>query len=245
MKIIVNGATGATGICLVKELLDQGHHVKAFVRSPDKLKELKHYPNLEVIEANVLELAPEDLQRHAADCDAVASCLGHNMSWKGIYGHPRKLVTDTAASWCSAIAANQNAQPVKYVLMNTAGNSNRDLDEPISFAQRMLLGLIRLLLPPHVDNEHAADYLRTEVGQHNQYIQWAVVRPDNLTDEAAVSPYQEFESPTRNALFNPGKTSRMNVANFMARLITDPNAWEKWQGKMPVIYNTEAEENRS
>ena len=33
--------------------------------------------------------------------------------------------------------------------MNTAGN--RNIDEPISFGQKSVLSLIRLLLPPHVD----------------------------------------------------------------------------------------------
>jgi hypothetical protein len=29
----------------------------------------------------------------------------------------------------------------------------------------------------------------------------------------------------------------MNVAHFMADLITDDDIWEHWRGRMPVIYN--------
>lgn len=49
--------------------------------------------------------------------------------------------------------------------MNTAGNRNRDLHEPISFGQACLVGLVRRLLPPRADYEEAAEYLRTSIGQ--------------------------------------------------------------------------------
>ncbi|BCR05048.1 hypothetical protein DESUT3_21170 [Desulfuromonas versatilis] len=121
--------------------------------------------------------------------------------------------------------------------MNTAGNSNRDLDEPISFAQRCVIGLLRLLLPPHLDNEKAADYLRINIGPSNEAIEWAAVRPDSLINETEVSPYEVHPSPTRSTIFNAGSTSRINVAHFMADLITDDEIWSKWKGQMPVIYN--------
>src|SRR5690606_856253 len=97
--------------------------------------------------------------------------------------------------------------------------------------------LIRLFVPPHSDNENAADYLRVNIGQQNRHIEWVVVRPDTLINEAEVTEYSLHLSPTRSALFNPGKTSRINVANFMARLITGEETWIKWKGQMPVIYN--------
>ncbi len=38
-------------------------------------------------------------------------------------------------------------------------------------------------------------------------------------------------------IFDPGTTSRENVADFMANLATNPDLWAVWKGKMPVIYN--------
>ena len=111
------------------------------------------------------------------------------MDLKGVFGQPRKLVTDATRRLCNAIKANEPSTPIKFVLMNTTGNSNRDLNEPISFAQKCVIGLLRLLLPPHVDNEAAADYLRCEVGQKNSFIEWTAVRPDGLSDEDAVTDY--------------------------------------------------------
>ena len=238
MTILVVGATGATGRLLVKQLLDRNMSVKVIVRSPNKLSEdIRNNSNLSVIHASVLDLDKDALNEHVKGCVAVASCLGHNLSLKGIYGHPRMLVTDTTRRLCDAIKANNPDQPVKFVLMNTAGNSNRDLSEQISFTQKCTIGLIRLLLPPQLDNERAADYLRVEVGQNDNVIEWAVIRPDSLIDENIVTEYEVHTSPTRSALFNPGTTSRINVGNFMAELIADRELWNKWKGQMPVLYN--------
>jgi hypothetical protein len=121
--------------------------------------------------------------------------------------------------------------------MNTTGNRNRDVNEPISFAQKLVIGLLRLLLPPHVDNEKAADYLRTQIGQNNKLIDWVAVRPDGLINDDKVSDYEIYPSPIRSAIFNSGKTSRINVGHFMTDLLSNNNLWNTWKGQMPVIYN--------
>ena len=238
MTVLVVGANGATGRHLVNELLQKGNHVKIIVRSKENLPELwNDKNNLEIYTANILDLSDAELRQFTKDCDAIASCLGHNLTFKGIYGQPRKLVTDAAKRLCQAIEHHQPKSPVKYVLMNTSGNSNRDLNEPISFAQKCVIGLLRVLLPPHVDNEQAADYLRVKIGQNNKFIQWVAVRPDNLIDENEVTAYEAYASPTRSAIFNAGKVSRINVGHFMSELINDTTLWNAWKGQMPVLYS--------
>ena len=238
MTVLVVGASGATGSKLVEQLLIQKHKVKVIVRSPDKLpKSWTNNNNLKIIAASILELSNTEMSKIVNDCNAVASCLGHSLTWKGVYGQPRKLVTDATQRLCDAIKSNNLQSLTKYVLMNTTGNSNRDLNEHISFAQKCVIGLLRLLLPPHVDNEKAADYLRTEVGQNNNSIEWIAVRPDGLINEEEVTDYEIYPSPTRSAIFNAGKVSRINVSHFMANLINDDIIWNKWKGQMPVIYS--------
>lgn len=239
MTILVVGASGATGRLLVEHLLNCEQNVRIIVRSSVNLPEdLKKQDHLSVIRASLLALSDAELAQHVSGCDAVVSCLGHNMSWKGIYGQPRRLVTDATRRLCNAIKANKPTKPVKFVLMNTTGNSNGDIFEPISFGQRCVIGLIRLLLPPHVDNEKAADYLRVSIGQNNREIEWVAVRPDSLINEIESAKYELHPSPIRSAIFDAGKTSRINVGLFMAELVTDDDIWKKWKGQMPVIYNT-------
>lgn len=238
MTVLVLGASGATGRHLVNQLLLKENKVKIIVRSKGNLPESwKENNSLEIITASILELSDKEMMNYTTECDAIASCLGHNLTLKGIYGQPRKLVTDATKRLCNAIKSLQPKRPVKYVLMNTSGNSNRDLNEPISFAQKCVIGLLRLLLPPHADNEQAADYLRTQIGQNDRHIEWVAVRPDDLINEDEVTEYETYPSPIRSAIFNAGKISRINVGHFMSKLINDNNLWNKWKGQMPVIYS--------
>lgn len=241
MKTLVLGASGATGKHLVEQLLEMGHEVKAIVRNPEKLpKSWKENERLTIIQGSISATSKAQMIEYISDCDAVASCLRHNLSLKGIFGKPRRLVTDAIRLVCETIQKSPSEKPIKILLMNTAGKSNRDLLEPISLGQKMIIGILRLILPPHIDNENAADYLRTEIGQNNTAIEWVTIRPDTLLSDEQVTEYELHQSPTRSAIFNPGKTSRINVGNFIARLVTDDNLWSAWKGQMPVIYNKDS-----
>lgn len=241
MTTLVVGASGATGRLLLEQMLKRGQHVRIIVRSTENFSDsVTSHENLSVIHASLLDLSDIEMAQHVSGCGAIASCLGHNLSFKGILGPPRRLVTDATRKLCRAVKASNPIKPVKFVLMNTTGNSNRDLNEQISFGQKCVIGLLRLLLPPHVDNEKVADYLRANIGQTDETIEWAAVRPDGLVDHAEVTEYEIYPSPIRSAIFDAGVTSRINVGHFMAELITDDAPWNKWKGKMPVIYNKES-----
>lgn len=238
MTTLVVGASGTTGKHLVEQLLTKKQQVKVVVRSPNKLPESwKSNDRLTIIHAGISEISVDNMAAYIQDCDAVVSCLGHNLTFKGIYGKPRRLVTDAVELLCNAITKNGTGKPVKFVLMNTSGNRNRDLNEPISLGQRFVISLLRLLLPPHVDNEKAADYLRLQVGQNNKHIEWVAVRPDGLVNEDEVTAYEVYPSPIRSAIFSAGTVSRINVGHFMANLISSSELWFKWKGQMPVIYS--------
>lgn len=246
MTVLLVGATGATGRLLLQQLINKGHTVKAVVRSADRLpSEYQNHDNVIVIPGTVLEMEASRLQEIVSDCHAIASCLGHTINFKGLFGKPRRLVTKTVQRLCEAVSANQTLHsvendqdhPLRFVLMNTAGNSNRNLNEPLTTGEKIVLFLLRNLLPPHADNEDAADYLRVRWPSGNPSLQWAAVRPDTLQNEDTVTQYTLHDSPTHSAIFNAGQTSRINVAHFMAELISDDSLWNEWAGQMPVIYN--------
>ena len=239
ITVLVVGASGATGRLLVEQLLDCGQVVKIIVRSKNNIPEpIKNHTNISIIQASILDLSISELNRYVKGCNAIVSCLGHNLSFKGIFGKPRRLVTDATKRLCTAIKVGEPESTVKYILMNTVGNRNRDLNEKISFAERCVIWLLRILLPPHIDNEEAADFLRTKIGQDDNTIDWVAVRPSGLVDEQEVTEYRIHPSPVSSAIFNDGKVSRVNVAALMNKLITDQNLWEKWKGQMPVIYKS-------
>jgi putative NADH-flavin reductase len=237
-KALVLGASGATGRLVVQILLRKGVEVIAIVRNANALKNIvQSQPGLKIVEAGISELSKSDLALHLTGCEAVISCLGHNLTFKGIYGHPRCLVTDAIKKVAKTIESMNVDKTFKIILMNTTGNNNRDIPEHPPYSQRFVVALLRLLLPPHIDNEKAADFLRTKIGQNHNRIEWTAVRPDGLIDEDQISEYNIHISPVRNVIFNAGKTSRINVADFMSDLVVMPDLWNEWKGKMPVIYN--------
>ncbi|WP_428304202.1 NAD(P)-dependent oxidoreductase [Lacipirellula sp.] len=236
--IIVLGATGATGRLVVAELLDRGESVRAVVRPGSKLPDaLAHRERLSVTRCDLLKLSEYEFETLVAGATAIVSCLGHHMSLHGIFGPPRRLVADSLRRVCRAIQAQPQSTPVRIVLMNTAGVSNRDVGEQVSLPQRVVITLLRLFLPPHADNELAANYLRLMFPSGDAALEWVVVRPDTLHNDAESAAYELHASPTRSAIFNAGKTSRPNVARCMADLLTNAALWHEWKTKMPVIYD--------
>ena len=234
---LVVGATGATGSILIENLLSVGHEVQAIVRSPDKFSSVViNNPNMKIVEANILDLTDDELAKQVERCDAVVSCLGHVLSFSGMFGHPRALCTEATRRLCNAIEANTPSKPTKFILMNTVGVPNPELNENRQWFERVLLKTLHYTIPPHRDNETAAEHLMSNVGKHNRSVEWCSVRPDSLIN-AEVSPYEISNSPI-TGVFTGRPTSRANVANFMMELIEDAILWDTWKFKMPVITNS-------
>jgi len=258
VTVLVLGATGQTGKHVVTQLLQQGHDVHAIVRSKqtffDAVNEITSSSSsdntlydaakdekLSVIEAAVLDLTDDKLTEHVRGVDAVVSCLGHNLTFKGMYGHPRRLVTDATARLCAAIICQakntQEKKITKFILMGSDGVANPEgTDDKRSFLERVVLFLLRSLVPPHADNEGAASYLYQDVGvTAKDVLEWAVVRPTDLID-GKVSEYNLFPKPI-GGLFGSGQATRSNVAKCMVNMILEDGLWGEWKFKMPVLHD--------
>ena len=187
---LVLGATGKTGLPLVEQLLRKKHKVRVVVRSTHKLSaEILENPNATVIEAGVLDLSDEEMAAHVKGCDAVVSCLGHNLDFNGMFGNPRMLCTDATRRLCVAMEKNNSSKSTKFILMNSVGIQNHKLNEKRRWFEKLLLTVLRYTIPPHRDNETAAEHLHQVVGTKNKHVEWCAVRPDSLIN-AGVSPYE-------------------------------------------------------
>src|SRR5262249_39773664 len=72
MKLVVLGATGGTGLELVRQAIEHGHSVTAFVRSPERLKPFRD--RITVKQGDLLNSA--ELERVIKGHDAVVSGFG-------------------------------------------------------------------------------------------------------------------------------------------------------------------------
>lgn len=239
--ILVVGATGATGRRLLTALLGRGHSVRAVVRDAQRVPEaLRSHHRLSLQVSGLSEWRPWDFDAAVRGCAAVACCLGHSSSFTGIFGEPRRLVSDATRGLCAAVMRSQARHPVKFVLMSNAGvRAPEDVETP-GAGHRAAIALLRTFLPPHADNEEAAAFLRGLDGRLIQPLEWAVVRPDTLKESDTLHPYTVHASPTRSAILDPGQTHRIQVAHFMADLIDDDALWAQWRGRMPVLYDVGA-----
>jgi len=237
MKILVLGASGATGKLVVSKLIENNHSVKAVIRSTANFsKELFDNNKIEVIIGNIDDFAVNQVTDLINDCDAIISCLGHNISFKGLYGKPRKLVVNAIKKIEESTSLSK--KKYKLILMSTTAYTNKKNGEKNTYGEKLIFGLLKAILPPHADNVAAGDFLLYKV-KNSTNLEWVAVRPDSLIDEPTISEYFIIDNKMRSPIFNPGKTSRINVAHFMSELLTNESLWKEWVYKTPVIYNKE------
>lgn len=237
MKVLVLGASGATGKLVVMQLIKRQINIRVVVREGAILSaEILDNPLVEIERGNITEFNDSEMISLLQDCNAVVSCLGHNITIRGIFGKPRNLVFNTIRN-ISEIVMEKADKKVKLILMSTTGYTNTITGEKNSLGERIILSILKLLLPPHRDNVKAANYLHEKIGKDNEKIKWIAVRPDTLVNEDNKSAYEVYESPVRSPVFNAGTTSRINVSHFIADLLINERLWREWQFKMPAVYN--------
>ncbi len=231
MKVLVLGASGATGRLVVSQLVERNIRVRALVRPTARVDEqIRDHALVELVSGQIDDCGEQDIQNLIEGCDAVICCLGHNISLKGMFGRPRKLVTHAVQRVTAQLHASQ-----KFILMSTTAYTDGSRGEKNSRGESIIFSLLEVVLPPHRDNMLAADHLVHEIGET---LPWVAVRPDSLVDDEQVTGYEVYEHRQRSPMFNPGKASRINTAHFMAELVQDDGLWEQWKQRMPVLYTT-------
>ena len=240
LKGLILGATGGCGRKALAELLSRGGvAVTAVVRSESRLPpEVSGHQNLSVVVApeGHLALSEEAMRVHLRGCDAVVCCLGHNLNFRGVFGHPKRLCTDTTRQICEAFKLLAPEKPVRYIVVSTEGVDRPDGADPErSRAERFVFWLLSNILPPHADNMANADYLHSEVsGTHNPHVDFCAVRPSSMIDAEQATEFTTHDT-LQCGLFNPGTTTRANVGAFMADLVTEDAVWEQWKDSFPHI----------
>eukprot|EP00536_Pseudo-nitzschia_multiseries_P010148 jgi/Psemu1/307066/fgenesh1_kg.301_\ len=202
-------------------------------------------PNLFVREvASLSDLSAKDVEELTEGCTAIVSCLGHNLSLRGIY-RDGPFVTETTKRLVTAMPASS----CRFLLMGSDGVAHPDgvTDPKRSLLERAVIWMIRYLIPPHADNEGAARYLYNDSTTAAATAtatatakKWCVVRPGDLTDDDTDPKGYELLDHPRGSLFGGDSTSRMQVAACMVELATmDSSAFDKsYNHKMPVVYTS-------
>lgn len=191
MKIIVFGATGGVGRSVVKQALEQGFEVTAFVRTPDKLKVTGE--KLMVVQGDAFHV--EQVAAAIAGHDAVVSCLGSNQGMK------KSADLQTMAK---NIVAGMQQHGVKRIVYTASAGIN---DELPGIGGKLMMGVLKQVL---IDHRAAADAIQ-EAG-----LTYTIVRPMGLTNDSFSGQYRESEE----SVPSKSKTiPRADVAHFIVKAL--------------------------
>ena len=199
MKLLVFGASGSTGILVVKQALEQGHTVTAFVRDPAKI-EIKN-ANLDVVQGDVMD---EGSVRAAFDGhDAVMCCVGTS---------PFKVGTVRSDGTAHILRAMEQTDTHRLIVQTSLGYGDgaATLDRSPWIFKNIFVPLI--LKKAFADHERQEDIVRRSP------VDWTIVRPGGLTDGERTGKYRygfAYDDPTIKS-----RISRADVADFMLKQLT-------------------------
>jgi putative NADH-flavin reductase len=206
-KLLVLGATGGTGRLIVKEALARGFEVRALVRSPEKAT------GLEGAEIFVGDAREEAVLRKALEGrDAVVSSLGTPAS-------PFRKVT-TLSTATRALVGAMKAAGVTRLLCITGMGAGDSADHGGFVFDRLIFPA--LLRHVYADKNRQEDIVR------NSSLDWVLVRPSVLNDQA---PRHESRALTDLAGFHGGTISRADVASFVLDQVNS----DTWLRRSPLV----------
>ncbi len=205
MKFVVLGATGGTGLEIVRQAIEHGHSVTAFVRTPERLKP---FGNRITIQQGDL-LNPAELAKAISGHDAILSGFGPRVP---IAKADANLLQnfDTALT-----TAMHHANVRRAVIVSTAFLFKDSIVPPT-----YLFG--RLLFPGVVIDASAMERIIMESG-----LDWTIVRPPQLTDKPSTGKYRVRIGHLPGFGF---KISRADVAHTILKTVEDPASIRKIVG---------------
>jgi uncharacterized protein YbjT (DUF2867 family) len=202
MKLVIFGAGGGTGVHVVRLALEQGHRVRAVVRSPGRLAAIDS--NLELSMGDAVE--PTTARDAVSGADAVVSLIGLNKPPRG----DRTVSTSTG----NILAAMQAHGVRRFVSLSMFG-----LGDSLAQARWLFKWVVRPLFLRNILEDRA----RQEALVQASELDWTLVRPTHLVDRPP--------SGNVSVLIKKAKlydtVSRADVARSVVNLVADPTTHRK------------------
>ncbi|MDQ4503124.1 NAD(P)H-binding protein [Sinomonas sp. ASV322] len=197
MRITVFGATGGTGLEVVRQAAAAGHDVTAVVRDPARLSPV---PGVVVVRGNVMD--PASIEPALAGADAVVSALGNR--------EIRRPTTVCSAGVASIVEAMNGAGVRRLAVVSASGMVVDDADDFLTrYVAKPILQ--RILAHNFVDLRQMEDVVRTSG------LDWTIVRPSRLLD----GPGGAYRVQIGRNLPRGYSTRRADVADYILRSLVD------------------------
>jgi putative NADH-flavin reductase len=202
MRLVVLGATGGTGLEIVRQAIQHGHSVTAFVRSPERLK--LYRDKIAIQQGDLLNSA--ELEKAIQGHDAVVSGFG-----------PRVPIAKADANLLEKFAVALTRAMLDAGVRRVVAESVAFLFKDSIVPPTYLLG--RLFFPAVV-----ADSAAMECVFQDSKLDWTIMRPPQLTDKSYTGKYRVREG---HMPFFGFKISWADVADFMVKTVEDRSSIHK------------------
>jgi len=197
MNVLVFGASGATGHELVRQALNQGHKVTAFVRTPSKLK-ITH-DDLKLVEGNVSQYPV--VEQAIRGQDIIFSALGAS--------NPFRFDQSVVEGISNIIQAMQHSVVKRLIYLSFIGVPESRNDGGF---------VIKYIAPKLLKTEIAGHELREKMIRKSE-LDWTIVRAPTLTKGPGKREYRSGEELKSHAF--TVTISRADVADFMLKQMND------------------------
>jgi putative NADH-flavin reductase len=192
MKLLVLGATGSTGLEIVRQAIERGHFVTAFVRSPERLNPFRD--RITIKQGNLLDTA--ELRPVIKGQDAVLSAFG-----------PRVPISKADANLLQQFALALTNAMLRAGVKRVVAESMAFLFKNSIIPPAYLLG--KLFFPGIV-----ADAAAMEDEFEKSGLDWTLVRPPKLAPRPYTGKYRMREGHLPPFGFS---ISYADVADFMIK----------------------------
>lgn len=193
MKMIVFGATGGVGQYVVRQGLEAGFAVTAFVRTPAKLN-ISH-ENLKVIQGNAFNQG--EVSEAIAGHDAVVSCLGSSNGMKK---------STELQEMIKNIVSGMKEHHVERIIYTASAGVHKELS---GLSGKLAMEMLKNAL---IDHRAAVDHI-----QANK-LNYTIVRPMGLTNQPFTGKYRESSTSVPE---KARSIPRADVAHFIIKALRD------------------------
>jgi putative NADH-flavin reductase len=197
MKLVVLGATGGTGLEIVRQAVEHGHSVTAFVRSAERLKPFQD--RITIRQGDLLN--SDELAEGITGHEAVLSGFGPRLPIA-------KADHDLLHRFALTLTRAMRHARVRRVVVESSAFLFKDSIVPPTY----LLG--RLFFPGVIADASAMERVLRESG-----LDWTILRPPRLTDKAYTGKYRIRERHLPPFGFT---ISRADVADCFIKTVEDP-----------------------
>lgn len=203
MKIVVLGASGATGRQVVDQAVAGGHDVVAYVRRPDAVTPRA---GVHVVEGSIDDVAA--LTKAMTGAEAVISCLGPSLN-------PQLLVSVDLFQRAvpAVIAAMKRAEVPRFVLLSAFGVG----------ATKQRASLVARLMYETVVRAANADKEQAEQVLAASGLEWTIVYPVTLTNGPATRSPTVVPVDELGPVSGLPRVSRADVAAVLLDAAVNPS----------------------